>query len=473
MRRSTLALLTAPVALALAVLGTPDARATSEDERPGEIGILAGAGIGDKALVGDANDTKIAPVAGIRLGAHFTERVAGFIEGTWTQYTGDKALFGDASELAFRVGPEWYVNPKNPWQFFVNVGIGFAKYKTDFGGDDGRGMASLGLGVRRGWKPGAFRIELRGDRTVSSAELANGKDFTAAKLMLGWTWGIGSRPKDTDGDGVFDKKDKCPDTPHGATVDAVGCPTDADGDGVFDGLDKCPDTPKGYPVDADGCPKDTDGDGVVDGKDTCANTVKGCTVDANGCPADPDNDGVCDGLDQCPNTTAGCRVDSRGCPIDSDGDGVCDGLDQCPGTPAGVTVDARGCPPPPPPPPPVAPLFTPEQKEFVLQGVKFDNNSAKLSVESTFVLDKVVDALKAYPNVKVQVGGHTDSTGSDAYNQKLSEQRAHAVRDYLVSKGASADNLLWKGYGESKPIADNKTADGRAKNRRVELHKME
>src|SRR5215831_3197855 len=191
MRRSTLLRTTAPVVLALAALGAPSARATSDDERPGEIGILAGAGVGDKALVGEANDTKIAPVAGVRIGAHFTPRVAGFIEGTWTQYTGDDALFGDASELSVRIGPEWYVNPKNPWQFFVNVGVGFDQFKTDFGGNDGRGLASMGLGVRRGWQPGAFRAELRADRTVSSAELANGKDFTLLKLMFGWTWGIG------------------------------------------------------------------------------------------------------------------------------------------------------------------------------------------------------------------------------------------------------------------------------------------
>jgi outer membrane protein OmpA-like peptidoglycan-associated protein len=324
--------------------------------------------------------------------------------------------------------------------------------------------------VRRGWAPGALRIEARVDHDLTSANHLGSRDFTNYKLMAGWTWGIGAHPTDSDGDGVFDKKDKCPDTPPGAIVDKDGCPSDADGDGVFDGIDQCPDTPKGYPVSATGCPLDSDGDGVVDGADKCPNTPKGCTVDANGCPADADGDGVCDGLDQCPNTPKGCRVDAKGCTIDADGDGVCDGIDECPGTPRGVTVDAKGCPPPAPPPP----AFIPEpKKELVLERVYFETDSATLKPESSETLDKVAESLKSFPDVMILVAGHTDNTGSAAYNMKLSEKRAKAVMDYLISKGVDPKKITSKGFGLTMPIADNKTKEGRAQNRRVGLRRVE
>ncbi len=470
MRCLTLKLLIAVLALAVGLVATPAARATSEDERPGEIGILAGIGLGDSDLVGTDNDTHINPLVGLRLGMHFTDRVTGYMEGTWVQYTGSPARFGDVTEYAFRLGPEWYANPRSRWQFFVNVGLGGMQLKPDTGGTEGRGFASAGIGVRRGWKPGALRLELRGDRTVSDSTALGGRDFSAIKLAAGWTWGIGSRPKDTDGDGVFDKHDKCPGTPHGAIVDKDGCPTDSDGDGVWNGLDQCPDTPKGWPVDARGCPLDSDGDGVADGKDTCPNTMKGCTVNATGCPADADGDGVCEGVDACPNTDKGCRVDAKGCPIDSDGDDVCDGLDQCPGTPSGVKVDAKGCPPLAPAP---VPTFIPEEKkELVLEKVFFETNSAKLKPESAATLDKVAASLKEFPDIKIQVAGHTDNTGSHALNVKLSDARASSVMNYLISKGVNPAMLSEQGYGETEPVADNKTVEGRAQNRRVGLRRM-
>jgi outer membrane protein OmpA-like peptidoglycan-associated protein len=433
--------------------------------------VLAGIGLGDQNLVGADNDTKIAPVVGARFAWHFSQVITGFAEYTWTSYQGDSALYGDSTEDAIRLGPEWHVNPHANWQFLVDFGLGAIRYKTDLAGTDGRGFGSVGVGVRRGWMPGALRIEARVDHDLTSADKLGGQDFTNFKLMAGWTWGIGAKPKDSDGDGVFDKKDKCPDTPHGAIVDKVGCPSDADGDGVFDGIDQCPNTPKGYPVNAQGCPLDSDGDGVPDGADKCPNTLKGCTVDQSGCPADADGDTVCDGLDQCPNTPKGCRADARGCTIDSDGDGVCDGVDQCPGTPKGVTVDAKGCPPPAPPPPPA---FIPEpKKELFLERVFFETNSAKLKPESSETLDQVAESLKANPDVKVEVAGHTDNTGSAAYNLKLSDKRAKAVMDYLVSKGVNPANLTEKGYGLTDPIGDNKTVEGRAQNRRVGLRRMD
>ncbi len=470
MRRSTLNLWIATAVLALGVVTVPTVQASSENERPGEIGILAGVGFGDEKLVGQDNDSHVNPLIGARLGWHFTDIVTGFFEMTYVTYEGDPNLYGNVAEYSYLMGPEWYLNHKDPWQVFINAGLGGVQYKSDFGGDDGRGFGSVGFGVRRGWDHGALRMALRMDHDLTSSNGFTGTDFTNYKAIIGWTWGIGSKPKDTDGDGVFDKKDKCPDTPRGAIVDKNGCPTDSDGDGVWDGLDQCPDTPKGWPVDSKGCPVDTDGDGVVDGKDKCPNTPKGCTVNAEGCQADADADGVCDGLDKCANTPKGCRVDAKGCPIDSDGDGVCDGIDQCPGTASGVPVDAKGCPPPPPPPPAYIPVA---KEELVLERVFFETNKAVLTSASSETLDKVAASLIANPDVKLQVAGHTDNTGTAKYNLKLSDARASTVMNYLISKGVNPAMLSSKGYGLTEPIADNKTAEGRGQNRRVGLRRQE
>jgi len=275
--------------------------------------------------------------------------------------------------------------------------------------------------------------------------------------------------KDSDGDGVADSLDKCPNTPRGAKVDAKGCPIDSDGDGVADGLDKCPNTPKGVKVDREGCPVDSDRDGVFDGPDKCPDTPKGAKIDATGCPIDSDDDGVPDGLDKCPATPKGIKVNADGCPIDSDGDGVTDDRDKCPDTPKGTTVDGSGCPLVTPKPA----IFEPGKKTLVLQGVNFATNSAKLTKDSDSDLSRVAEALTANPEVRVEVGGHTDNTGTAATNNKLSKERAKSVVDFLIAKGIAPSRLEWKGYGSSQPIADNGTADGRAKNRRVELKQLD
>jgi OOP family OmpA-OmpF porin len=256
-------------------------------------------------------------------------------------------------------------------------------------------------------------------------------------------------------------------------VDEKGCPKDADGDGVADGLDKCPNTPKGVKVDAEGCPMDSDKDGVADGPDQCPDTPKGAKVDAKGCPIDSDHDGVADGLDECPETPQGVKVGGDGCPLDLDRDGVFDGVDKCPDTPAGVKVDATGCPVAAPAAPPAAAAIPMTQgQSLVLEGVNFETNSAKLKPESSQVLNRVVESLKANPSVRVEVAGYTDSAGKQAYNVDLSKRRAASVRDYLVSKGIAGSRLDPKGYGPAHPVADNTTAEGRAKNRRVELKRI-
>jgi len=266
-----------------------------------------------------------------------------------------------------------------------------------------------------------------------------------------------AKPVDSDGDGVVDGLDKCPNTPAGRKVDANGCELDSDGDGVVDGLDKCPNTPPGRKVNAQGCELDSDGDGVVDGIDKCPNTPPGRKVNAQGCELDSDGDGVVDGIDKCPNTPPGRKVDANGCEPDSDGDGIIDAIDQCPDTPAGDRVDAKGCSLP---------------KVMVLKGVNFETNKADLLKPSIAILDDAVAILKRYPGLRVEVAGHTDSVDSDAHNMDLSQRRAKAVMDYFVGQGIGTERLTVKAYGEGQPVADNGTEEGRAKNRRVELRAL-
>ncbi|MBW1680676.1 MAG: OmpA family protein [Deltaproteobacteria bacterium] len=256
---------------------------------------------------------------------------------------------------------------------------------------------------------------------------------------------------DHDGDGVPDARDKCPYTPRGAKVNAVGCPPDSDGDGVLDFLDQCPGTPKGVKVNTVGCPlpTDKDGDGVTDDKDLCPGTPPAVRVDKDGCPVDTDKDGVYDYLDRCPKTPVNVRVDLQGCPLDSDGDGVFDYKDRCPGTPKSATVNRFGC--------------------WILKGVYFDTAKWRIKKESYPSLRNLVAILKNNPGMKIEIQGHTDNVGSARYNQRLSEKRAKAIMEYLVMNGIQISRLRAVGYGESKPATSNATAEGRAMNRRVEL----
>ncbi len=271
-------------------------------------------------------------------------------------------------------------------------------------------------------------------------------------------------PTDEDGDGVYDGLDKCPGTPRGAKVDADGCPMDSDKDGVYDGLDKCPDTPAGIKVDKDGCPPDADGDGVADYLDKCPNTPKGAKVDAQGCPIDSDKDGVPDGIDQCPDTPAGVQVDKRGCPYDSDYDGVPDSLDQCPGTPRGVKVDAKGCPL----------VKKMEVSEKITLHINYASNSAEPDAASKKLLDSIAYRIMAYPDTKVEIRGYTDDRNTEAYNLDLSQKRAEGAMAYLKSKNVQESQMTAKGFGEDPKffVADNKTAEGRRQNRRVEIESV-
>jgi OOP family OmpA-OmpF porin len=256
--------------------------------------------------------------------------------------------------------------------------------------------------------------------------------------------------KDTDGDGIYDKEDACPED--AGLKEFNGCP-DTDGDGIIDGNDTCPDV---FGLAAlNGCP-DTDGDGITDKDDACPDVFGLAAL--KGCP-DSDGDGITDKDDKCA-TVAGPK-ENAGCPWpDTDGDSVLDKDDDCPKV-AGPASN-KGCP------------------EVTVEAINSINmearsvffNSGKATFKSTdgpVRLDAISNILKEYPNAKLIIEGHTDNEGSNAFNQKLSEDRANAVKDALVQRGAKVDNLSTIGYGETKPIATNKTAAGRAENRRTEV----
>lgn len=272
-------------------------------------------------------------------------------------------------------------------------------------------------------------------------------------------------PLDTDADGIFDYKDKCANTPAGVKVDSVGCPLDTDGDGVADYLDKCPDTPVAARtmVDSVGCPLDKDLDGVPDYLDLCPNTPAEARayVDKNGCTLDTDGDGVADYLDKCPDTPLEARgaVDEKGCPRDTDGDGVLDYQDNCPKIPG--TVSNKGCP-----------EIKKEIKKLfqrALQGIQFETGKYVIKPVSFVILDQIAKVLIENPTYLIEVQGHTDNVGKPEANLTLSDNRANAVKEYLIKKGVAAARMTSHGYGDTKPVASNKTTKGKALNRRVEF----
>jgi outer membrane protein OmpA-like peptidoglycan-associated protein len=261
---------------------------------------------------------------------------------------------------------------------------------------------------------------------------------------------IGFGGSDSDGDGVYDKDDDCPET--AGLKEFNGCP-DSDGDGIPDKEDDCPNT--AGPAEYNGCP-DSDGDGVVDNEDDCPDTAGEMSL--QGCP-DSDGDGIKDGMDDCPNESG--PEANNGCPWpDSDGDGVLDKDDQCPE--ASGSEANNGCPE-------VTVEVIKELNEYS-KSILFDLGKATIRDKSNDELKSIAGIMKEYPETTFHIEGHTDRSGSAKFNQKLSEKRAASVRDYLSNNGGiSNDRITSKGYGEADPIATNKTAAGRQKNRRVEV----
>lgn len=354
--------------------------------------------------------------------------------------------------------------------------LDFSKEKVDFA------APSFGGGINFSLSKSVI-LNVQETFLYSNEDKRDGKinDRNDAYLFhsVGLTFNFGNK-KDQDKDGVADRNDKCPNTPAGVMVDKKGCPVDKDNDGVADYLDECPDV--AGTVELKGCP-DRDGDGIADKNDRCPD-VKG-SLELKGCP-DADGDGVADIDDKCLNTKAGYKVDATGCPLDNDkdgvlneddacqdvagtaalkgcpdtdGDGVADNEDRCPNVKG--TIANKGCP-----------EITKEDEvkiTNIASKIFFLNNSDKLKTPSLAQLDELVLILKKYESANLEIGGHADSKGDDALNMTLSQKRTESVKTYLMGKGIMESRLTAIGYGETMPIGDNKTAAGRAKNRRVEL----
>lgn len=371
---------------------------------------------------------------------------------------------------------------------FVYAGIGGVSQNFD----NGFVQAPVGLGVD-------FRInELFSIVAQSDYRFAFEDGYDNWQHAIGIRASILGKPKDSDRDGLADKDDMCPDVPGtlngcpdtdadgipdkddkcptlAGVADNMGCPSDKDHDGVYDVDDKCPDiagTLKGCPdsdkdgvADKDdkcptvagivmGCP-DSDKDGVADKDDKCPNQPG--PASNSGCPEikDQDKDGVEDANDPCP-TVAG---KFNGCP-DTDGDGIADNLDKCPNTP-GVAAN-KGCPE----------IKVEDKKvlDVAMRAVQFETATSTITKASYKNLDAVVSVLNKYPEMMVSIEGNTDNVGEPERNQKLSERRAKACMDYLISKKIAANRLSSKGNGENNPIGDNKTKEGRQQNRRTEFN---
>jgi len=275
------------------------------------------------------------------------------------------------------------------------------------------------------------------------------------KATVGIEFDFG-KTKDSDMDGVSDKKDKCPNTPAGVAVDANGCPIDTDSDGVADYMDDCP-TVTGL-TSLKGCP-DTDKDGIADKDDACPEVAGLASL--KGCP-DTDSDGIADKDDKCPDTPKGYKVDAKGCPLDQDNDGVLDADDTCP-TVAGPKAN-KGCP---------VKEKTAEEIEaekMKVEPVYFDSNKSVFTAQEKVKIDNLVNLLKENGNYNVKVNGYADALGADNYNLNLSKSRVNSVVKSIVSGKIKKERIeSQKGLGEANPAATNDTPEGRALNRRVEF----
>ena len=290
------------------------------------------------------------------------------------------------------------------------------------------------------------QVELR-----QGALLRANEHMAIAEKSAKYAQGMVGRPEceeDRDGDGIIDTKDKCPDQPEDfdRVDDHDGCPEDqdSDGDGINDSVDRCPNEPEDRDgvEDEDGCPdltKDRDGDGFLDEVDSCPTKPedKDGYQDEDGCPdTDNDRDRIPDVVDRCPDE-----------PEDYDGDADEDG---CPDIYKRIVIR--------------------EDRIELKQKVYFAKNKATIMSKSFDLLNEVASALSSRSKIRVRIEGHTDSVGSDSYNQKLSERRAESVRAYLISKGIDGSRMEAEGVGEARPVEPNETRDGREKNRRVEFH---
>lgn len=351
------------------------------------------------------------------------------LSGAFHKYAADRGE-RKVEEFGGELEPSLYLrmfNDNNWINPFINAGVGVGMYSGEFGA-----YIPAGLGIQ-------FNIK---SQTYMMLQANYRHSLTEDKLNdhLVYSFGIYTNIK------AVAPPVKAPPPPPPVV--------DRDNDGVLDSLDRCPDVP-GL-ASLQGCP-DRDGDGIADIDDKCPDQAG--TAKYEGCPIpDTDGDGINDEEDKCPTVAGLARY--QGCPIpDTDGDGVNDEEDKCPSRPG--PESNQGCP--------VIAKEVIDKVNFAAKNVFFATGSSKLMAKSNKSLDEVAKLMLADASLKMDIDGHTDSQGSDELNQTLSEKRANSVRDYLISKGVDASRLTATGYGEAKPIADNNTAAGRAKNRRTEM----
>ena len=320
-----------------------------------------------------------------------------------------------------------------------------------FFGDASAGTVNGGLGLTF-WMSENVGLQLQSTykHSFDDTRVANVDVPSHLQHFVGLSFKFGG--KDTDGDGIYDKNDACPEVAGLAAFN--GCP-DTDADGIQDSADACPEV-AGI-AELNGCP-DADGDGITDAKDACPEVAG--TKMMNGCP-DTDGDGVADKDDKCPSVKG--EKANAGCPwADTDGDGVADKDDKCPSV-AG-TAKNNGCP--------EVSQGAVDKLNGYAKTILFNFGKSSFQEKAFPVLQAITAILKEYPTAKFSLEGHTDADGSEASNQKLSEDRAAAVKNYFIENGVDPSRLFSQGFGESKPMDSNKTKAGKANNLRVEVKLM-
>lgn len=482
-------LIAAVLAGALAV----PAAAVAEEPGTFEIGIAGGYDLkhetnelGDAPLFANRKEVpKPGAIVVLRLGYALFERLS--IEAEAGNTFSEMGKSGEsANVLNLRAHALFNILTAGRIRPFVRVGAGTEWLMTDskiLKGLEKQGAKTsdadsafvAGIGSRFGLTDNlALRLDLLG-LGIPTRNNEVGAEFEA---LLGLSYFAGGKTADTDMDGISDKSDKCPLVAEDKDgwEDSNGCPDpDNDGDGILDADDKCPneaEVKNGF-SDSDGCPDgDKDNDGIEDAFDKCVDVPenKNGYEDTDGCPDDPDTDkdGIIDSKDKCvdkPETKNGFE-DEDGCPDalpDADKDGIPDRDDKCvkePETKNGYE-DADGCPD-----------KVPEKlKKFTgaIKGIEFEVNEAKILPGSYKTLDNAIAVLQEFKDTRVEISGHTDNSGDAEKNKVLSLARAESVKTYFVEKGVSADRITTVGYGPDKPVADNKTKAGKAKNRRIEF----
>lgn len=326
---------------------------------------------------------------------------------------------------------------------FLEIGGGYTSLE-----DIGVGTVNGGVGFNI-WLSETIGFTLQSQYK----HVLNDEDLVYAHFqhLAGFNFRFGGTQKDRDGDGVYDEKDECPGVPGLRAFD--GCP-DTDNDGIEDSKDNCP-TVAGT-EETFGCP-DADGDSITDEDDACPNIAGSQAL--KGCP-DTDSDGIADKHDKCPEVPGFSQ--NNGCPwIDKDGDSVSDKDDKCPEVPGSVANE--GCPE-------IVEKIVELPSTRHIKTILFDTDKATIKPKFSTILTSVVRILSKNSNASFSVEGHADSVGNEAYNQRLSEARAMAVKEFLVKEGVEKSKLSTKGYGESRPVATNDTPAGREQNRRVEIN---